>query len=217
MRVQAHRLAEAAPRREGHQARLRGPGPQLLEARASRRQESLAESPRQAFFFFCDLDRFKAINDAHGQVEGDRVILELATVLDEAVQPNAIAMHRSGDEFFILYPAAHPEDALRLAYDVHCAVTGHDFRVSTPVSLSAGIASLRDLANPTSLVDIRPELERQAEKAFKPTAGEKQRGTARLVGSTQPKALPPQTRATQDRAKCLVKSAIADPRPFDNS
>jgi diguanylate cyclase (GGDEF)-like protein len=188
-------------------------GAQLLE-HTLRRYVDLRQ---QAFFFFCDLDRFKAINDAHGQVEGDRVILELATVLDEAVQPNAIAMHRSGDEFFILYHAAHPEDALRLAYDVHRAVTSHDFRVSVPVSLSAGIASLRDLPNPTSLVEIRPVLERQAEKALKPAAGEKQRGTARLVGSTQPKALPSQTKATQDRAKCLVKSAIADPRPFDNS
>jgi diguanylate cyclase (GGDEF)-like protein len=48
-----------------------------------------------------DIDRFKSINDTHGHQEGDRVLRELARLLNEGRRGSDVAGRMGGDEFAV--------------------------------------------------------------------------------------------------------------------
>jgi diguanylate cyclase (GGDEF)-like protein len=51
---------------------------------------------------FVDVDEFKAINDTHGHLEGDRVLGALAGLLRESLRRTDLAGRLGGDEFAVL-------------------------------------------------------------------------------------------------------------------
>jgi cyclic di-GMP phosphodiesterase Gmr len=58
---------------------------------------------------FCDLDGFKAVNDAHGHLVGDRLLAEVAGRLVELAGETGSVVRFGGDEFVVLCPPAGPE------------------------------------------------------------------------------------------------------------
>lgn len=62
---------------------------------------------------FLDLDRFKVINDGLGHATGDRVLLEVARRLGDAMGPDATVGRFGGDEFVVVQPGpATPRSAV---------------------------------------------------------------------------------------------------------
>ncbi len=53
-------------------------------------------------FFFADLDGLKWINDTLGHEEGDRALIEAATVFKETFRTSDIVARLGGDEFAAL-------------------------------------------------------------------------------------------------------------------
>ena len=53
-----------------------------------------------------DLDQFKAINDAHGHLAGDAMLIAVAKVLNAFVRETDTVARLGGDEFAILMPSA---------------------------------------------------------------------------------------------------------------
>lgn len=51
---------------------------------------------------YCDLDNFKAYNDAYGYARGDRVITALAQLLDQKIGRDDFLGHIGGDDFMLL-------------------------------------------------------------------------------------------------------------------
>jgi len=59
---------------------------------------------------FCDLNRFKAINDRLGHAQGDQVLVEVAQRLRSSVRPADLVSRLGGDEFVILIRDTNPNE-----------------------------------------------------------------------------------------------------------
>lgn len=104
--------------------------------------ENRAGSGLQTAVLFCDIDRFKAINDTYGHHVGDLVLTAVAHRLHNVIQDKDTVARFGGDELVILCPNMTADAATtissRLLDAVRKPVTvnGHDITVT----LSIGIA-----------------------------------------------------------------------------
>ncbi|MDT0510721.1 MULTISPECIES: EAL domain-containing protein [unclassified Halomonas] len=68
---------------------------------------------------YLDIDRFVEVNDTLGYQEGDRLLLQLATRLDQGLRCTDLMSRASGDEFLLAFPGiAGEEDIPRLVLKV---------------------------------------------------------------------------------------------------
>ncbi|MGY1720507.1 diguanylate cyclase domain-containing protein [Blastococcus sp. SYSU DS0552] len=94
---------------------------------------------------FCDLDRFKDVNDSLGHAAGDELLRQVSARLRAAVRPGDTVGRLSGDEFAIVLPALADADQARTLADRITACFEEPFRLDgTPVRVgtSVGVAVL---------------------------------------------------------------------------
>ncbi|MYL51424.1 EAL domain-containing protein [Halobacillus litoralis] len=92
---------------------------------------------------FLDLDRFKKINDTFGHSFGDKVLLNVAERLQNAVPSGATVSRQGGDEFIILLPTIDREEgavkcAKRIleAFNDPFVIGGHEISIKTSIGIS---------------------------------------------------------------------------------
>jgi len=71
-----------------------------------------ARTGRGLAVLFCDLDRFKEVNDEHGHPGGDRVLVEIANRLCAIIRGDDTVARVGGDEFVILCDGSSDPDSL---------------------------------------------------------------------------------------------------------
>ena len=127
------------------------PNRQLLKERLDR---AIIRSKRHqgiGAILFLDLDGFKDINDSLGHSIGDLLLLQVAHRLKESLREEDTAARFGGDEFVVLLPALHADDATALqdARIVAEKMRKHinkDYEIkeySLHISVSIGIALFR--------------------------------------------------------------------------
>jgi diguanylate cyclase (GGDEF)-like protein len=73
-----------------------------------------------------DVDHFKRYNDAHGHLEGDVLLRDIAQRLHGQHDPKRELLARyGGEEFALLLPGVHQDEALRRAEQIRQAMAGH--------------------------------------------------------------------------------------------
>ncbi len=80
---------------------------ELLEAQY--REAQMAMEPLSVAF--CDIDNFKAINDAHGHEAGDRVLKTIADTLSQISDDQCHVARHGGEEFVMLFRGKNPAAA----------------------------------------------------------------------------------------------------------
>lgn len=114
---------------------------------------------------FADVDHFKAFNDKHGHLEGDRALVAVADVLKSvATRPGDLAARYGGEEFVLLLPNTTCEGAVELARELiqgidDKAIAHRGSKVAKHVTISAGVASMVPDVHiaPAKLIDLADE------------------------------------------------------------
>jgi diguanylate cyclase (GGDEF)-like protein len=91
---------------------------------------------------FCDLDRFKLVNDTYGHEIGDKLMVAVADRIKEATGRDASAARYGGDEFIIVQPVSGKAEAERMANRL-IATIETPFEIGTDtmrISVSIGVA-----------------------------------------------------------------------------
>ena len=131
---------------------------------------------RQLALVVFDLDDFKAINDRIGHLAGDAVLAETAERVKDVVRSADVACRVGGDEFAVLLPESVASDADQLYHRLLGAVGSRPVGQAGRLSVSAGIAELRDEDDPTTF------FERADEALYRA----KERGKAQVVAYQPP-------------------------------
>ncbi|MCC2618182.1 GGDEF domain-containing protein [Aestuariibacter halophilus] len=98
-----------------------------------------------------DLDRFKQVNDSHGHDEGDRVLVAIADVLNNALRETDYSFRFGGDEFCCLLPGSSKEENQLIAQRIQHAVEQHPLLTQHGVSCSIGSAAYQQQDNERGL------------------------------------------------------------------
>ena len=98
-----------------HDALTGLPNRELLDDRLTVALARLHRSTLPLALLYCDLDRFKLVNDSFGHDSGDRLLLEAARRLRDALRPSDTVARLGGDEFAILCEEMSPDAAATLA------------------------------------------------------------------------------------------------------
>lgn len=105
-----------------------------------------------------DFDHFKRVNDAYGHQVGDRVLQEMAEILNKTAREIDKLGRYGGEEFIAVLPETDPENATVFAERVRERVERHPFAVGRAdplhLTVSAGTATYPHpgVYNPRTLV-----------------------------------------------------------------
>jgi len=108
--------------------------------------QELARSQRYGEVFsvlLLDVDHFKAVNDSHGHQAGDRVLVELATLLSRQTREADLAGRWGGEEFLVVCPGTDAAGAVAMAEKLRECIAAHVFTGLGHQTASIGVASYR--------------------------------------------------------------------------
>jgi diguanylate cyclase (GGDEF)-like protein len=97
------------------------------------------EAAQYCALIMVDLDGFKRYNDRHGHPAGDTVLQAVGRAIDSAVRERDLSFRYGGDEFAILLPRTHANQAVQIANRVRHAIRQHPIVAGT-LTASAGVA-----------------------------------------------------------------------------
>lgn len=95
--------------------------------------------------YLFDIDHFKNYNDVNGHVAGDKLLQELARLVQASVRKEDVFGRFGGEEFLLIMPNTNAAQAYAAANKIRSVIAGHTFPFSDrqplgAVSVSGGVA-----------------------------------------------------------------------------
>jgi diguanylate cyclase (GGDEF)-like protein len=100
-------------------------------------------SKRRPVVVLADLDNFKQVNDTRGHAEGDRVLLQVATMLGSLLRANDLVARYGGDEFVAVLADVEPREAQSIVKRVQTSIENwfRENDLACGISIGFGTAS----------------------------------------------------------------------------
>ncbi|MCX8956133.1 sensor domain-containing diguanylate cyclase [Erwinia psidii] len=111
----------------------------------------LGDDPEQCIIAI-DIDHFKKINDWYGHDGGDEVLVRLASLLRQVCRGGDVISRFGGEEFIVMLPCTELDTATDIAEDIRQAVCSASFPFVDSMTVSLGVASLRDCGDRETLL-----------------------------------------------------------------
>lgn len=111
--------------------------------------QAIQETQRESaplYALLLDLDQFKSLNDSHGHLAGDEVLIGFAQVLQECLRKSDIICRWGGEEFVVILKDTSAENAQRIAEAIRTRTENHGFVHSSQVlriTTSIGLTGLQ--------------------------------------------------------------------------
>lgn len=99
-----------------------------------------ARECRPLSLMMVDIDHFKKVNDSFGHQAGDRVLVELATLLKDSVRKSDSVTRWGGEEFVVMLPNTGADAAVALANRIRRRIETQVFTAAGRVTASFGVA-----------------------------------------------------------------------------
>lgn len=90
-----------------------------------------------------DLDSFKEINDTHGHLAGDAVLVEIAGIIKKTIRDSDLAGRYGGDEFILVFENATLSTARDICERIRTGVESAALDKGMPVTISGGVCEYR--------------------------------------------------------------------------
>jgi diguanylate cyclase (GGDEF)-like protein/PAS domain S-box-containing protein/putative nucleotidyltransferase with HDIG domain len=107
---------------------------------------------RELSLVLLDLDHFKAVNDSHGHLTGDQVLVEVALRLSAEARQGELLARIGGEEFAWLMPETGTDGAYRAAERVRRMMEAEPFAAIGSLTISAGVCSSSHAAEADDLI-----------------------------------------------------------------
>jgi diguanylate cyclase (GGDEF)-like protein len=117
-------------------------------------QHAMAREPGDHALLFCDLDRFKAVNDVAGHAAGDKLLADVGAIISRSIRALDFCGRTGGDEFCVLLRRCTLEQAREVAEQIRSRVAGYRLawgREYFSVGISIGAAPTSAVADSNSL------------------------------------------------------------------
>jgi diguanylate cyclase (GGDEF)-like protein len=99
-----------------------------------------------------DIDHFKSVNDSHGHLVGDQVLVAIGKILNQNSRQIDLVGRWGGEEFLIVCPETKLAGASQLAEKLRCSIAAYVFPVVGHKTGSFGVASLGALKDIDHLI-----------------------------------------------------------------
>lgn len=126
----------------------------LLE-RGQKLLTRLEEEGQPVAVLMVDIDHFKNVNDSYGHSQGDVVLQEFAVIAREGLRPEDLLGRMGGEEFAIVLPRTHHDQALVVAQRLCARLREHVFPLphhgEMGITLSVGLHSVSCIGSQDSM------------------------------------------------------------------
>ncbi|KAA1162060.1 diguanylate cyclase [Pseudoalteromonas fuliginea] len=100
-----------------------------------------------------DIDHFKTVNDTHGHIAGDTVLISVAAILQNNINESDIVARFGGEEFCIILPGSTKDQAASIAESIRQELESTSFD-NTAITCSFGVSSIEfNAKTPTELIE----------------------------------------------------------------
>ena len=124
---------------------------ETISSLESPERERRAEGYSTFSLLFCDLDKFKEVNDTYGHDGGDEVLKKVSAIIRKSVRTMDIVCRWGGDEIAVGLMGADEEEAAKIAEKIRTAV--EEEVKDTGVTVSVGAVSYEKGLNMESVTD----------------------------------------------------------------
>lgn len=114
-----------------------------------------------------DVDNFKRVNDTLGHVIGDKILRQIARIMENEMSSIGFAGRYGGDEFVLVFKGVNIESVMSILDRINTCVKEIEIPLETQVSLSGGVSRLTRKHNIDSALSRADDILYQSKKADK--------------------------------------------------